>query len=121
MLYFDPSCQIPTDRLASIFNTYLGAERCRQNHANNNVVAPDDYVIATGEMHSVREFLDEVFGHLDLDCKRHVEIDPRYLRPAEIDALCGDAATAKLGWSAKTTFRELARKMADYDLVEQSR
>jgi GDPmannose 4,6-dehydratase len=55
---------------------------------------PDDYVVATGETHSVREFLDEVFGHLGLDWKKHVEIDPRYFRPAEVDLLLGDASKA---------------------------
>ena len=55
---------------------------------------PDDFVIATGETHSVRELLDEAFGHLDLDWKKHVEIDPRYFRPAEVDLLLGDATKA---------------------------
>ena len=61
---------------------------------------PDDYVIATGETHSVREFLDEVFGYLNLDWKKYVEVDPRYFRPAEVDLLLGDAAKARkvLGW-----------------------
>jgi GDPmannose 4,6-dehydratase len=80
---------------------------------------PDDYVIATGETHSVREFLDEAFGHLDLDWKRYVEIDPRYFRPAEVDLLIGDSSKArkKLGWEPKITFKELARKMVDADLA----
>ncbi len=79
---------------------------------------PDDYVIATGEMHSVREFLEEVAGHLDMDWERHVEIDPRYFRPAEVDALCGDPSKARdqLGWTPTVTFSELARIMADADL-----
>src|SRR4051812_6050780 len=61
---------------------------------------PDDYVVATGETHSVREFLDEAFGLLDLDWRAHVEIDPRYFRPAEVDLLLGDATKARtiLGW-----------------------
>ncbi|HEU0183932.1 MAG TPA: GDP-mannose 4,6-dehydratase [Blastocatellia bacterium] len=81
---------------------------------------PDDYVVATGETHSVREFLDESFGHLDLDWKEHVEIDPRYFRPAEVDLLIGDASKArrKLGWEPKITFKELARMMADADLAD---
>jgi GDPmannose 4,6-dehydratase len=81
---------------------------------------PDDYVIATGETHSVREFLDEAFGHLDLDWKQFVEIDPRYFRPAEVDLLIGDASKArqKLGWEPKITFKELARTMADADLAD---
>ena len=69
----------------------------------------DDYVIATGQTHSVREFLDEVFGHLNLDWQKHVEVDPRYFRPAEVDLLLGDAAKARrtLGWTPKITFKEL--------------
>jgi GDPmannose 4,6-dehydratase len=79
---------------------------------------PDDYVIATGETHSVREFLDEVFGHLDLDWQKYVEIDPRYLRPTEVDCLLGDANKAKkvLGWEPKVTFKELAKMMTDADM-----
>ncbi|MEA2708421.1 MAG: GDPmannose 4,6-dehydratase [Phycisphaerales bacterium] len=79
---------------------------------------PDDYVIATGETHSVREFLDEVFGHLELDWKKHVEVDPRYFRPAEVDLLLGDASKAKkhLGWTPKVTFKTLAKMMVDADL-----
>ncbi|HEY3498324.1 MAG TPA: GDP-mannose 4,6-dehydratase, partial [Polyangiaceae bacterium] len=78
----------------------------------------DDYVIATGECHSVREFLDETFGYLGLDWKRHVKQDPRYLRPSEVDLLKGDASRAKneLGWVPKTSFRELVRLMTDADL-----
>jgi GDPmannose 4,6-dehydratase len=80
---------------------------------------PDDFVIATGETHSVREFLDEVGGHLDLDWREYVEIDPRYFRPAEVDVLQGDYSKAKrqLGWEPRTTFSELARLMADADLA----
>ncbi len=79
---------------------------------------PDDYVIATGETHSVRDFLDEVGAYLDLDWSKYVEIDPRYYRPAEVDLLLGDAtkAQAKLGWQPKVTFKELARLMVDADL-----
>jgi len=79
---------------------------------------PDDYVVATGETHSVEEFLDETFGYVGLDWHRHVEIDPRYFRPAEVDALCGDSSKAQrlLGWKPKTTFRELAHIMVDADL-----
>jgi GDPmannose 4,6-dehydratase len=78
----------------------------------------DDYVIATGETHSVREFLDVVFGQLDLDWHRHVEIDPRYFRPREVDLLLGDAGRAQkeLGWKPKVTFTELAKMMVDGDL-----
>ncbi len=79
---------------------------------------PDDFVIATGRTQSVREFLDLVFGHLDLDWQDYVEIDPRYFRPAEVDLLLGDATKAKnlLGWSAKTSLEELARLMVEHDL-----
>ena len=78
----------------------------------------DDYVIATGETHSVREFLDEAFGLVGLDWKKYVEIDPRYYRPAEVDLLLGNPAKAKekLGWKPKTTFKELVRIMLEYDL-----
>lgn len=79
---------------------------------------PDDYVIATGEMHSVRDFLNAAGNHLGLDWERHVETDPRYFRPAEVDALCGDASKAKegLGWEAKTSFEDLVRIMVDADV-----
>ena len=79
---------------------------------------PDDYVIATGETHSVREFLDEAFGLVGLDWKKYVEIDPRYYRPAEVDLLLGDPTKAKekLGWKPKTTFKELVKIMLEYDL-----
>ena len=83
----------------------------------------DDYVIATGETHSVREFLDEAFERLDLDWKQFVEIDPRYFRPAEVDLLVGDASKArrKLGWEPKITFKELVRTMVDADLADLKR
>ncbi len=79
---------------------------------------PDDYVVATGETHSVREFLEEAFGHVGLDWKKYVDQDPRYLRPAEVDLLLGDASKAKrqLGWEPKTKFRELVRLMVDADV-----
>jgi GDPmannose 4,6-dehydratase len=79
---------------------------------------PDDYVIATGEMHSVRDFLDVAGDHLKLDWNKHVEIDPRYFRPAEVDALCGDPSKARerLDWEARTSFAELVRIMVDADV-----
>lgn len=79
---------------------------------------PDDYVIATGETHTVREFLDEVFEYLDLNWKKYVEIDPAYFRPVEVDYLLGDASKAKriLGWKPRFTFRKLARMMTDADM-----
>src|SRR5438067_3005017 len=86
---------------------------------------PDDYVVATGETHSVREFLDEVFGILKLDWNRHVEIDPRYFRPAEVDLLLGDASKARqiLGWAPKVTFNALAKMMteSDWELAKRER
>jgi len=79
---------------------------------------PDDYVVATGETRSVREFLDEVFNLVELDWKKYVEIDPRYLRPAEVDLLQGDSGKAKkiLGWEPKVTFKELAGMMTESDM-----
>jgi GDPmannose 4,6-dehydratase len=81
---------------------------------------PDDFVIATGECHTVRDFLDEAFGHLQIDWQRHVEIDPRYFRPAEVDELRGDMSKARrvLGWEPKVKFRELVRLMVDADLAD---
>ena len=79
---------------------------------------PDDYVIATGETHSVRDFLDEAFGSLDLDWNDYVTVNPKLIRPLEKEILCGDASKAKriLNWEPKVTFRELARMMTDHDL-----
>jgi GDPmannose 4,6-dehydratase len=80
--------------------------------------SPDDFVVATGQTHSVREFLAEVFGYLNLDWQQYVEVDARYFRPAEVDLLLGDPAKAKkvLGWTPKITFKVLAKMMADADL-----
>ncbi len=79
---------------------------------------PEDFVIATGETRTIREFLDLVFGQLELDWNDYVEIDPRYFRPAEVDLLLGDATKAKkkLGWTPATDVRQLARIMVDHDL-----
>ena len=79
---------------------------------------PDDYVIATGETHSVEEFLTEAFSHVGLDWHDYVEIDPKYMRPAEVDVLIGDASKAKrkLGWEPKVTFKELVHLMVDADV-----
>ncbi len=79
---------------------------------------PDDYIIATNETHSVREFLEVAFGHAGLDWKQHVEIDPRYYRPAEVDLLIGDYRKAKrqLGWEPRTKFAELTRLMVEADI-----
>jgi GDPmannose 4,6-dehydratase len=80
--------------------------------------SPEDYVIATGETHSVREFVDEAFSYVDLDWRHYVEIDPRYFRPTEVDILCGDPSKArdKLGWEPKVTFKQLAQLMVEADL-----
>jgi GDPmannose 4,6-dehydratase len=79
---------------------------------------PDDYVIATGETHSVREFCQEAFGLVDLDWEKYVVVDPRYHRPAEVDLLVGDAGKARrlLDWKPSVTFRDLVRIMVDADL-----
>jgi GDPmannose 4,6-dehydratase len=79
---------------------------------------PDDYILATGETHSVREFLDEAFGYLGLDWHKYVGVDPRYFRPTEVDLLLGNPAKARniLGWQAKTKFRELVKIMVDAEL-----
>jgi GDPmannose 4,6-dehydratase len=81
---------------------------------------PGDYVIATGETHSVREFLEEAFAHVGLDWKQYVEIAPKYYRPAEVDLLVGDASKAKavLGWTPRTHFKDLVRLMVDADRAE---
>ncbi len=79
---------------------------------------PDDFVVATGETHSVREFLEVAFAHAGLDWQKHVEIDPRYYRPAEVDLLVGDAGKARrlLGWEPQTRFADLVRLMVDADV-----
>ncbi|MGO8987299.1 MAG: GDP-mannose 4,6-dehydratase [bacterium] len=81
---------------------------------------PDDYVVATGETHSVREFLDKAFQHVGLDWKNHVEIDSRYFRPLEAGFLQGDASKAKekLGWEPKVKFKDLVKMMVDNDIKE---
>jgi GDPmannose 4,6-dehydratase len=85
--------------------------------------APDDYVVATGETHSVREFCQEAFSHAGLDWREHVKVDPRYFRPAEVDVLLGDPRKAKekLGWEPKVGFKELVRIMVDADMEGQGR
>jgi GDPmannose 4,6-dehydratase len=79
---------------------------------------PGDYVIATGETHSVREFCAEAFSHVGLNWKDFVKVDAKYFRPAEVDVLLGDASKARsvLGWEPKVTFKELARLMVEADL-----
>jgi GDPmannose 4,6-dehydratase len=84
---------------------------------------PDDYVIATGEEHSVREFTERAFEHAGLDFDTHVRTDPSLLRPADIENLLGDPSKArdKLGWEPRTSFEELVRMMVDADLEDLSR
>ncbi len=80
---------------------------------------PDDYVIATGETHSVREFVEAAFSHVGLDWQHHVEIDPKYYRPSEVDLLIGDASKAEriFGWKPTTTFKGLISLMVDADMA----
>jgi GDPmannose 4,6-dehydratase len=84
---------------------------------------PDDYVIATGETHSVREFVEEAFSYVGLDWQKHVIQDPRFYRPAEVDLLVGDPSKAgeKLGWEPSVSFKELVQIMVDADLKDWER
>jgi GDPmannose 4,6-dehydratase len=79
---------------------------------------PEDFVIATGETHTIKDFLDEAFAYAGVDWKKYVKVDPRYYRPAEVDLLIGDPSKAKqkLGWQPKTTFKELVHLMVDADI-----
>ena len=79
---------------------------------------PDDYVIATGEKHTVREFLQHAFNHVDLNWEDHVEVDPDLLRPADVHTLCGDATKARetLNWEPEVSFSELVTMMVEADL-----
>jgi GDPmannose 4,6-dehydratase len=83
---------------------------------------PEDYVVATGETHSVRELLEEAFGYLGLDWQKYVEIDPRYFRATEVDLLLGDSTKARkqLGWTPKVKFKQLVQMMVDSDLQLES-
>jgi GDPmannose 4,6-dehydratase len=80
---------------------------------------PDDYVVATDETHSVREFCEKAFGRVGMDYRDFIEIDPRYFRPAEVDLLLGSSAKAraKLGWKPRCSFDELVARMVDADLA----
>jgi GDPmannose 4,6-dehydratase len=109
----------------------LGAKR-DWGHAKEYVEAmwlmlqqdePDDYVIATGETYSVREFLNVAFEHLNLDWRDFVEIDAKYYRPAEVDLLVGDysKAKAKLGWEPKIKFVDLVKEMVDHELAVETK
>jgi GDPmannose 4,6-dehydratase len=83
---------------------------------------PDDYVVATGEEHSVQELVELAFGHAGLDWERYVVEDPRFMRPAEVDHLIGDASKARsvLGWEPRTSFRQLVEMMVEGDLARLS-
>ena len=83
---------------------------------------PDDYVIATGESHSVRELVEVAFGHANLDWKKYVRLDPKFLRPAEVDHLIGDSSKARrvLGWTPEVDFSQLVRMMVDADVERLS-
>jgi GDPmannose 4,6-dehydratase len=113
---------------------YLGNLNAKRDwgHAEDYVQAmwlmlqadrPADYVVGTGETHSVREFLELAFAHAGLDFRDHVREDPRYFRPAEVDVLRADASKARreLGWEPKVTFPELVRRMVDSDLALAAR
>jgi GDPmannose 4,6-dehydratase len=84
---------------------------------------PDDYVIATGESHSVRELVEGAFGHVGLDWQSYVKLDPKFLRPAEVDHLIGDSSKARkiLGWTPEIDFTRLVTMMVDADVERHSR
>jgi GDPmannose 4,6-dehydratase len=90
-------------------------ERC---HPMSQQAKPDDYIIATGEAHSVRDVVELAFAAAGLDWRRHVEIDRRYLRPTEVDALRGDASKARdlLGWQPRVSFAQLIEMMVGHDI-----
>ena len=84
---------------------------------------PNDYLIATGETHSIKEFLEEAFCFLNLDWREYVKIDPRYFRPTEVNCLCGDSSKARkiLNWEPKVHFKELVQMMVEADMEKVSR
>ena len=84
---------------------------------------PDDYVVATGEPKSVREFVDVAFSHVGLDYQNHVEVDPKFFRPAEVNILCGDSSKARniLGWEPEVNFDSLVQMMVDNDMKMESK
>jgi len=81
---------------------------------------PDDYILATGETHTIEEFLEETFSYLELDWKKYVGIDPKYFRDSEVDILLGDPRKAQrvLGWVPKVKFKELVRLMIEHEVKE---
>lgn len=100
-------------------------EYVRQMHAMLQLDTPEDFVIATGETHTVREFCEYAFGELDLDWRDYVRVDPRFIRPSEVELLVGDASKAreKLGWTPEVRFADLVREMvlADYERLKAER
>jgi GDPmannose 4,6-dehydratase len=84
---------------------------------------PDNYVISTGKNHSVREFCEQAFGHVDLDYHDYVKVDPRFVRPAEVDVLLGDSSHARkaLSWEPEVSFGEMVKLMVDYDMKKLSK
>ena len=117
-------------KLGKCDKLYLGNMEARRDwgHARDYVEAmwlmlqqdaPDDYVVATGESHTVKEFVELAFGRVGLDWENHVEIDPKFYRPSEVNFLMGDSSKAKkkLGWEPKILFRELVEEMVDYAMA----
>ena len=85
--------------------------------------APDDYVVATGEKHSVKDFARTAFEYVGLNWEDHVVVDPKFLRPAEVNTLCGDASKIRetLGWKPEVSFQQLVQRMVDTDLKRAER
>ncbi len=125
------AAQIKLGKMDKLFLGNLEAKRdwghaseyVKAMHAMLNHTQPDDFVIATGESHSVKEFVEGAFAELDLDYKKHVEIQEELYRPAEVDLLIGDTTKARkeLGWQPKVTFEELVKEMikSDYELFRK--
>lgn len=114
------------EKMAQDTRTITDARKPRVNHdalwlqnlkARKEAPEADDWVVGSGEMHSVRDFLELVFDKINLNWQDYVEFDPRYLRPTEVDALCGDSTKirTKLGWKPKYTFEQLVDEMIAYD------
>jgi GDPmannose 4,6-dehydratase len=99
------------------------ADYVRAMHLMLQQPAPDDFVVATGETHSVREFCEAAFSVAGLDCEKYVKVDELYYRPVEVDSLVGDPAKARqvLGWKPQHTFNDLVREMVEVDLEIASR
>ena len=115
--------QLPLGNLDAERDWGFAGDYVRAMHLMMQREQPEDYVIASGETHSVREFCELAFARLGLDWREHVVADQRYLRPAEVDRLIGDASKARrdLGWSPQTSFAELVARMVDSDIAAQER